>query len=130
MSTFASRPEKEGLWKFMKYERNPSFTLPYYYAANGVGITYTNQIIEDLRQFPMPETKIAFMVIKKDTDKVQPLGNRTTNSHYWKSSPFRKQVSNSGKSLHPKTGAFKQYSGQDYLLAYWLGRYLNVVPRN
>ena len=117
-----------GLWEYMRYERNPLFTLPYALARRHEAAARAGDIIEDLRAFPLPKDKIAREFGKKDTDKVQPLANRTTNTHYWKSSPFRKARYVGKEIRHPSTNAIQYYSGQDYLVAYWLGRFLNLVP--
>jgi len=117
-----------GLWEYMRYERNPLFTLPYYMARPGEALSRMPDVEDDLRGFPLPDDKVAWEFNKKDTDKVQPLVNRTSNSHYWKSSPFRRVISVGPKILHPTTNAIRYYSGQDYLIAYWMGRYLGVIP--
>ena len=116
-----------GLWEYMKHERNPLFTFPYYMVRPLEAQARIPEILDDLRGFPMPDTKTAWAFAKKDTDTIQPLVNRTTNSHYWKSSPFRKVISVGERGKHPKTGAINVYSGQDYLIAYWMGRYLHVI---
>jgi hypothetical protein len=117
-----------GLWEYMRYERNPLFTLPYALVRQNEAAARVPALIEDLRAFPMPADKTGRQFTKKDTDKIQPLANRTTNSHYWKSSPFRKVTTVGPKYTHPTTGAFNLYSGQDYLLAYWLGRFVGLIP--
>jgi hypothetical protein len=121
----------KGLWEFMRYERNPCFTLPYFIARPREAII--KDLLEDLHGFPMPDQKIQYQLGKngkEDTHDVQPLVNRPTNVNYWKSNPYRKLVNRAAKpAAHPKTGARQQYSGQDYLLAYWLGRYLKAFPQ-
>lgn len=115
----------EGLWKFMKYERNPLFTLPYFLIRPKEAGPKIAHVIRDLRDFPSPADKIAREFDKEDTNKVQLLRNRTTNSHYWKSSPFRRANFAGPPILHPKTKAQKIFSGQDYLIAYWLARFVD-----
>jgi hypothetical protein len=121
----------KGLWEFMRYERNPCFTLPFSMARPKEAII--KDILEDLRGFPMPEQKIEYALGKDekvDTYEVQPLVNRPTNANYWKSNPYRKLINRAAKpQQHNKTKARRYYSGQDYLLAYWLGRYLKVIPK-
>lgn len=119
-----------GLWEFMRYERNPLFTLPYWMARPDEAMSRYQDVERDLRDFPMPDQKIARSFKKRNSSRVQPLINRTTNTHYWKSSPFRHVVDPGEPMRHPKTGAINYFSGQDYLLAYWLGRFLNIVPED
>ncbi|NIP97885.1 MAG: hypothetical protein GWO24_32440, partial [Akkermansiaceae bacterium] len=67
---------------------------------------------------------------RDDTDEVQPLANRVTNSYYWKSSPFRRAVPPHDPALHPERGSRLHYAGADYLIAYWLGRFYGSIPRH
>jgi hypothetical protein len=110
-----------GLWGYMRWERNPWITLPHkFYVDAEVSLA---DIEEDLRDFPLPEQKCSRASQRDDTDEVQPLCNRVTNSNYWKSSPFRRAL----PPHDPVANAFGSkyyFSGTDYLSAYWLYRYL------
>lgn len=121
-----------GLWRFMRYERNPSFTLPYYLIRERSA--RINEVVQDLRAFPLPKDKIELQlegVDKVETEEVQPLENRPSNANYWKSSPYRKLRKAEPKpNRHPKTKAIRHFGGQDYLLAYWLGRYIQAIPKH
>lgn len=110
-----------GLWEYVRYERNAPFTLVY----NGQvrprsEMERVEEILVDLRDFP--DDKRPPYVDHIDTDEVQPLCNRPYNTVYWKSSPYRKAGNTPGKPSNFVLG------GQDYLLAYWLGRYLKLLP--
>jgi len=106
-----------GLWSYMRWERNAPFSIVYkQYVDSTVDIS---GIIQDMNDFPTPDQKVARVSGRSDTDEVQPLCNRTTNTNYWKSSPFRRALPPHDASKHPKTGAIKYFSGTDYLIAYW-----------
>ena len=112
----------EGMWKFMRYERNPMFSIPYIATIRPNETQRMAPIIEDLRDFPVE--KYELWMGHDDTDWIQPLANRPMNSNYWKSSPWRTVLS----SPPPRTGEEQVYAGMDYLVAYWMGRYFGVVP--
>jgi len=122
----------DGMWDVMRFERNPTFTFPYAYFARYAAETKhrIKECIEDLRDFPNPDQKIAYTSLRDDTDEVQPLANRVTNTNYWKSSPFRRALPPHDVFKHPQTGARQQLAGQDYLLAYWMGRYFKLIPEH
>lgn len=118
----------DGLWTVMNWERNANVTIPYYYFVKGCTGRGMNDIIEDLRDFPTAAQKIGVASGRDDTDEVQPLINRPTNSNYYKSSPYRRALPPHDPVVHPNTGAVQYFSGQDYLLTYWMGRYFRLVP--
>lgn len=110
-----------GLWRFTASERNAPFTLTYAALVAGDGAPeQMAELLEDLRAFPSDKTerKVAWV----QTDTPQPLARRPLNTNYWKSSPYRRVEGPVGAP----TG--RVYGGQDYLLAYWLGRYLKLLP--
>ncbi len=111
-----------GLWKFMKHERNPMFTIPYVGSIRPEQMRYMDAIIEDLRDFPLE--KWAADTGRKVSNQIQPLANRPYDTNYWKSDPFRKII----QPPPPRTGKEQVFPGMDYLLAYWMGRYFNVIP--
>ncbi|MBI2608339.1 MAG: hypothetical protein HYW47_01930 [Deltaproteobacteria bacterium] len=112
----------EGVWKFMRYERNPMFAIPYVATIRAQEVHRIFPIIEDLRDFPVD--KYEANTSRRDTKYIQPLANRPYNTNYWKSSPFRAIA----HTPPPKTGNEQVFAGMDYLLAYWTGRYFNLVP--
>lgn len=110
-----------GLWTFMQFERNAPFTLCYAaLVRTEEGRSRLGDILEDLRDFPVD--KRPRTTARRDTSRIQPLANRPISSHYWKSSPYRR--------VHGPLGDLRGlvYGGQDYLLAYWMGRYFDLVP--
>jgi hypothetical protein len=110
-----------GLWEYVQYERNLPYVLVYSaFIAPGSVELELGEALEDLRDFPADKTPRAILE-EEDTKEIQPLCNRPLNTHYWKSSPYRRVI-REGEPLQ------LLYSGQDYLLAYWLGRYLKLVP--
>ncbi len=139
LSLIAQEPRREiakhyskgmvGLWEYMRYERNAPFTLCYVLVRPSEA--RVADVIEDLRQFPLPRQKGYWNVKHRDSSSVQPLGNRPTNANYYKSNPFRRVILPDGplvQNRHPDTGALQLHGGQDFLVSYWLGRYLGVVP--
>jgi hypothetical protein len=113
----------KGMWSFVQYERNVPYILAYsLYHPNDVSHQLV-EALEDLRAFP-DAPKMAHGTTTEETASTQPLANRKMSSHYWKSDPSEKVV---GTPV-PQPGRF--YGGQDYLMAYWFGRYLRLVPEN
>lgn len=110
-----------GLWHFVEQERNAPFTICYAaLVRNREGTARIEEIIEDLHDFPI--SKRPSTSGRESTGSVQPLSNRPISTNYWKSSPFRVVR----KPVGPPNGIV--YGGQDYLLAYWMGRYFGLVP--
>lgn len=108
-----------GLWGFVRFERNPIFALTMSrFVDPDLDLA---DILEDLRDFPTPAQKVSRQSGRDDTKDVQPLCNRVSNSHYWKSSPFRRATPPHDPVVSPR-GSQQYFSGQDYLLAYWMGR--------
>ena len=111
-----------GWWKFVQYENNPIYAFPYVFFVRPLERWRLTQVITDLRDFPI--LKYEALTSRKDTKYIQPLANRPLNSNYWKSSPFVIL----GFPPQPYTEDSIRYAAMDYLLAYWMGRYLNLVP--
>ena len=111
-----------GLWSFVQFERNVPFVLTYSYYHPNAASKELVEVEEDLRAFP-DGPKVAHRSNTVETSSTQPLANRKMSSHYWKSDPSEKVV---GTQI-PQPG--HHYGGQDYLGAYWLGRYLELVPQ-
>lgn len=109
-----------GLWGYMRWERNAAFSVPYKAMVDQA--VALDDVQSDLQDFPLPAQKVQCASGRDDTDEVQPLCNRTMNSHYWKSSPFRRATPPHTPVMNSR-GARYHYSGQDYLIAYWMGRY-------
>jgi hypothetical protein len=58
----------------------------------------------------------------EDTHSVQPIPNQKINSHYWKTDYFRKAILTDASERIDV-----EYSGQDYLFVYWMGRYFGLI---
>lgn len=122
----ATRAGMRGLWTFMRYEQNPAFAFPY----QGL-VDKTAPVAAEMRvltEFPNPDQKFAISFQKSETEKVQPIRNRPPKSHYWKSSPFVRADPPFAPVLNAR-GSRHYFSGQDYLLAYYLARYFRQIPR-
>ncbi|MBN2491634.1 MAG: hypothetical protein JXQ29_12365 [Planctomycetes bacterium] len=110
-----------GLWPAVRGERNAPFTLCCAaFVDGGAAARALEEVLQDLRDFPVakpiPEHE------RVATRAVQPLANRPPSSNYWKSSPYSRVRLPVGEP----TG--RSYAGQDFLLVYWMGRYLGLVP--
>ena len=56
------------------------------------------------------------------TIEVQPIVNQTINTHYWKTDYFRKaKLTDASRRMNA------EFSGQDYLFVYWMGRYFGLI---
>lgn len=118
----------DGLWRYMKHENNPPFSLAYSLGHAGAKIGW---VVRLLRHFPGRDGKRAYSFTKKDSSHYQPIENRPPNSQYWKSSPFRLAltVDTENPATNPETGDPMDYAGADYLLAYWMWRFLGGSER-
>ena len=116
----AARAGMRGLWDFMQYEQNPAFTFPYQGLVDPTAPIAAEMKV--LTEFPNPEQKYAISFTKVETDQVQPIRNRPPKSNYWKSSPFVRADPPFAPALNER-GSKQYYSGQDYLIAYYLARY-------
>ncbi len=82
---------------------------------------YRDQAIETLRLFPDDKRKLR-NVTRKQTHEIQPICNQYINVHYWKTDYFRKF------DIHDDVYRTNiQFSAQDYLFVYWLGRYYGFM---
>jgi len=118
-----------GWWSFMQDELNAPFSLVYAAIVEEDPQARRAQaagIVAELRDFP-PEK---FVPDGKDQEKklvetpgiLQPIHNRPIDSNYWKASAYEAMAAT--EELTPN-----RYAGMDYLLAYWMGRYFNLLPR-
>jgi hypothetical protein len=123
-----AREALHGWWSFMKHERNAPFTLTYLAfveddpeqrRAQARGIT------EELRDFP----PVKYVPNGRDQEKklittsgiLQPIHNRPVDSNYWKASAYEQITATEEQTPN-------RYAGMDYLLAYWMGRYFDLIP--
>jgi hypothetical protein len=108
------------MWLFLRYSRKSYMT---FIQAVLVGVSDEEQEegLETLRMFP-DDKRLISDVETEDTDRVQPIANQNISSHYWKSDYFRK-ATRTGTSERMDV----EYSGQDYLFVYWMGRYFGLI---
>ena len=104
------------LWLHLRYRQNSfaTYALEHWITPNQRELDEARQTLlwfpDDKRQVPMRDVR--------PSQFLQPIPNQRINSHYWKTNPF--------KAAEPVPGASRtdvEYSGQDYLSAYWIGRH-------
>ena len=114
----------DSVWDFFQYERHPIYT---YMMLDRIRPEdrdlFMPAIIQDLRDFPI-DKKDGREEREETPAQVQPLANRYISSFYWKSTCYARFV----EWVEPPDENAVTYSGGDYLLAYWMGRYLGLVP--
>jgi len=110
----------EKFWQFLRYSRKNCMT---YIQAVMLGISQEEreQALETLRLFPKNKRIISNLEFE-DTHSVQRIPNQYINSHYWKADYFRKAIRTDASK---RIGA--EHSGQDYLFAYWMGKYFGLI---
>jgi hypothetical protein len=114
-------------WEIERPEKNPLWNL--IYAATGAADFDLEQTIWGLREFPLDT--ISWSVRnshRKDLELLEPnFRNQTTHKvlppderpmSKYNANHFRLDGGNNGR---------REYSGDIYLLPYWLGRYLNII---
>jgi hypothetical protein len=108
------------MWKFLRFSQKSYLTFVYHIII-GVSPKELNQALDTLKWFP-DDKRIINNRITTQTHEVQPICNQYISNNYWKSDYFRKTV------LTEKSKRVNvQRSAQDYLSAYWLGRYFNLI---
>ncbi|MCP3904118.1 MAG: hypothetical protein GY715_10845 [Planctomycetes bacterium] len=117
-----------GWWRFMRHELNAVYTIVYAHFMEPDAeqrALIMAPILDELRDFP-PVKRLAppedLLELLEDTPgHVQPIANRMITDNYWKANPYRRVTAHAPR--HPKLHA----AGMDYLLAYWMGRYFDVI---
>ncbi len=110
----------EKIWQFLRYSLKSYVT---FIQGEMVGVTEEEleQAFETLRWFPDDKRIISNLELE-ETHSVQPIPNQRINSHYWKTDYFRKaNLTEASKRINI------EYSGQDYLFVYWMGRYFGLI---
>lgn len=74
-----------------------------------------------LRMFPDDKRQISALT-EEDTKEIQPISNLRINSHYWKTRWYERRERTEGSA---RTNV--EYSGQDYLGVYWMGRFYGFI---
>jgi hypothetical protein len=110
----------EKVWQFLRFSLKTYVT---FIQEEVVGVTddELEQALEILRMFPDDKRVISNLELE-DTHSVQPIPNQRINSHYWKTNYFRK-----ANLTEASERVDIEYSGQDYLFVYWLGRYAGLI---
>jgi hypothetical protein len=118
-----------GWWNFMQYELNAPFTLVYAALVEDDPQDRSAQaagIVAELRDFPpekfVPDGKDQAAKLIETPGILQPIHNRPIDSNYWKASAYEAITATERLTSN-------RYAGMDYLLAYWMGRYFDLVPR-
>jgi len=108
------------MWQFLRYSRKSYMTF-IHTVLYGVSDEEFDQAVETLRMFPDDKRRISKLE-SEDTNRVQPIVNQNIDSHYWKSDYFKKfTLTDASKRMNV------EYSGQDYLFVYWIGRYFGLI---
>ncbi len=76
-------------------------------------------VIDELRSIPYPK-QAHLEKVDIIPRMVQPIHNRPVDSNYWKDNPYKRSTSIGLSFLH--------FSGVDFLLSYWMGRYFDLIP--
>ncbi|NIS71517.1 MAG: hypothetical protein GTO12_22060 [Proteobacteria bacterium] len=108
------------MWEFLRYSRKSYITF-IHAVLSEVTEKEREQALDTLRMFPDNKRVISKLDLE-DTREVQPIANQHINSHYWKSDYFRK-----ASLTNASTRMNIEYSGQDYLFVYWMGRYFGLI---
>lgn len=108
------------MWQFLRYARKSYMTFIHALLLE-VSDEERAQALETLRMFP-DDKRVISNLETDDTKSVQPIANQTINSQYWKTDYFRKAILT---NTSERTDA--EYSGQDYLFVYWMGRYFGMI---
>ena len=108
------------VWQFLRYSRKTYISFIHAVMV-GVSEEERQQALETLRMFPDDKRLISDLRIE-NTDSVQPIPNQNLSSHYWKSDYFRKAILTESSNKIDV-----EYSGQDYLFAYWMGRFYGLI---
>jgi|GEM_PF-1148022 len=113
----------EKMWQFLRYSLKSYMTF-IQSLFSGVSNRERRRALIILWLFPDDKRAISDLELE-DTHSVQPIPNQRINSHYWKTDYFRKA------SLTAASGRIDvEYSGQDYLIAYWMGRYFGLISKD
>jgi hypothetical protein len=110
----------EKMWQFLRYSLKSYMTF-IQSLFSGVSNTERRRALIILWMFPNDKRAISNLELE-DTHSVQPIPNQRINSHYWKTDYFRKA---SLTAASQRLDA--EYSGQDYLVVYWMGRYFGLI---
>jgi hypothetical protein len=108
------------IWQFARYSRK-SYMAFIQEILVGVSEEEREAALETLRMFPDDKRVISALEVE-ETSSVQPIPNQVISSHYWKSDYFRK-----ARMTETSERRGVEYSGQDYLSVFWMGRYYGII---
>jgi len=110
----------EKMWQFLRYSRKSYMTF-IQAVLSEVSDEEREQAFETLRMYP-DDKRLISNLESEETKSVQPIANQKINSHYWKADYFKKASLTEGSERMDV-----EHSGQDYLFAYWMGRYFGLI---
>ncbi|MHC4363380.1 MAG: hypothetical protein ACYSTZ_11170, partial [Planctomycetota bacterium] len=114
-------------WEIERPEKNPLWNL--IYAMTGAAEFDLEQTVWSLKEFPLD--MIAWSVRnshRRDLESVEPnFRNQTTQNVLPPDERPMSKYNGNAFRLDGGSGGHREYSGDIYLLPYWLGRYLKVI---
>jgi hypothetical protein len=114
-------------WEIERPEKNPLWNL--IYAMTGPGEFDLEQTVWSLKEFPLD--MIGWSVSnnhRKDLEFVEPnFRNQTTQTVLPPDERPMSKYNGNAFRLDGGSGGRREYSGDIYLLPYWLGRYLKII---
>jgi hypothetical protein len=117
----------KGHWDIERPEKNPLWNL--IYAMTGAVDFDLDQTIWSLKEFPLD--MISWSVQnshRKDIELLEPnFRNQTTRKVLPPDERPMSKYNGNAFRLDGGSGGRREYSGDIYLLSYWLGRYLNII---
>ena len=108
----------------MRHELNALYTIAMAaFALEGEAeAAEMEKIVAELRDFPN-EKQLGREERDLTPGTLQHLRDRPVDTNYWKANPFER-----AEAPRPPRRNDMYAAGMDYLLAYWMGRYFEVVP--
>ena len=117
----------KGHWEIERPEKNPLWNL--IYAMTGAADFDLDQTVWSLKEFPLD--MISWSVQnshRKDIELLEPnFRNQTTRDVLPPDERPMSKYNGNGFSLDGGDDGHNEYSGDIYLLPYWLGRYLTII---
>ena len=117
----------KGHWEIERPEKNPLWNL--IYAMTGAADFDLDQTIWSLKEFPLDIISWSVQNShRKDIELLEPnFRDQTTREVLPPDERPMSKYNGNGFSMDGGEGGRREYSGDIYLLPYWLGRYLNKI---
>ncbi|HCO95839.1 MAG TPA: hypothetical protein DIU00_18160 [Phycisphaerales bacterium] len=117
----------KGHWDIERPEKNPLWNL--IYAMTGAEEFDLDQTVWSLKEFPLDMLSWSVQNShRKDIELLEPnFRNQTTREVLPPDERPMSKYNGNGFRLDGGSGGNREYSGDIYLLPYWLGRYLNKI---